>query len=280
MASVIGVLATVVLSQAVQAVEVLPDETIAAKQWVSAVFGGSQKTDLPDSYLRVIENYDPVQKDARFGRPLKIGDVSYKSGLFCHANSRIEVRLPGPAKSFTAVCGVDNNEQTAGGQGSVVFGVQVSGKDAFHSETVKGGMPGIPVKVDLGGAREFTISASDSGDGISCDQADWADMKVLMADGKTVNISDLPIIQSYSTLLPAEPPFSFTYNGKPSSELLKSWKLDRSSRKIDANRTERTITCTDPETGLVVRCVGIEYGDFPTVEWTVYLKNTGTSDTP
>ena len=29
-----------------------------------------------------------------------------------------------------------------------------------------------------------------------------------------------------------------------------------------------------------MRCVGIEWLDYPTVEWTVYFKNTGSADTP
>ena len=36
----------------------------------------------------------------------------------------------------------------------------------------------------------------------------------------------------------------------------------------------------DPQNGLVVRCQAIEYHDFPTVEWTVYLRNTGQQDSP
>ena len=35
-----------------------------------------------------------------------------------------------------------------------------------------------------------------------------------------------------------------------------------------------------PATGLQVRCAGIEYDDFPTVEWAVHFKNTGAQDTP
>jgi alpha-galactosidase len=31
---------------------------------------------------------------------------------------------------------------------------------------------------------------------------------------------------------------------------------------------------------LVVRCVGVEYHDFPTVEWTLYFRNPGGQDTP
>ena len=56
--------------------------------------------------------------------------------------------------------------------------------------------------------------------------------------------------------------------------------MKRASRKLDEHRTERTLTYTDPKTGLVLRCVGVEYGDFPTVEWTLYFKNTSDKDTP
>ena len=74
--------------------------------------------------------------------------------------------------------------------------------------------------------------------------------------------------------------FSFTYGGKSSAELLKTWELKRTTRELDGKRTERTLTFTDPKTGLVVRCVGVEYRDFPTVEWTLYLRNAETADTP
>lgn len=78
----------------------------------------------------------------------------------------------------------------------------------------------------------------------------------------------------------AAPLFSFTYGGKSSAELLKSWQCERASRRLDDRRTEHTITYTDPETGLAVRCCGVAYSDFPTVEWTLYFKNTGDKDTP
>lgn len=82
------------------------------------------------------------------------------------------------------------------------------------------------------------------------------------------------------TLYSTEPPFSFVYGGKASAELLEEWKCERASRKRDEHRTERASVWTDPGTGLQVRCVGIEYDDFPTVEWVVHFKNTGASDTP
>jgi alpha-galactosidase len=76
------------------------------------------------------------------------------------------------------------------------------------------------------------------------------------------------------------PFFSFTYDGKPSSDLLSKWELKRSQRKLDEHRTETTLAYSDPKTGLIVRCVGVAYSDFPTVEWTVYFKNAGDTDTP
>jgi alpha-galactosidase len=76
------------------------------------------------------------------------------------------------------------------------------------------------------------------------------------------------------------PPFSFVYDGKPSSELLKTWQAKCDTRRLDAQRAEHTAIYTDSVTGLQVRCVVIEYSDFPTVEWTLYFKNTSSADTP
>jgi alpha-galactosidase len=75
-------------------------------------------------------------------------------------------------------------------------------------------------------------------------------------------------------------PFSFTYDGRPSPELLVRWTVHRASRALDAQRTEHTLAWTDPETGLAVRCVAVEYRDFPTIEWTLYFRNTGATATP
>ena len=76
------------------------------------------------------------------------------------------------------------------------------------------------------------------------------------------------------------PPFSFIYNGRPSSEFLATWKVDRKSKKIDEHRTAHTVVYSDPAGGLSVRCEAVEYDDYPTVEWTLYFKNTGAADTP
>ncbi len=78
----------------------------------------------------------------------------------------------------------------------------------------------------------------------------------------------------------AERPFSFIYDGKAGADLLKTWTFQTGSRERGSNRTERTLTYTDAKTGFVVRCTAVAYKDFPTVEWTLYFKNTGSTDTP
>jgi alpha-galactosidase len=78
----------------------------------------------------------------------------------------------------------------------------------------------------------------------------------------------------------ATPPFSFKYGDQPSSTFLSSWPVSRTATNLDDFRTQRTLVYADPKTGLEVRCEGIEYRDFPTVEWTLHFRNTGKSDTP
>lgn len=78
----------------------------------------------------------------------------------------------------------------------------------------------------------------------------------------------------------ANPPFTFRYGGREAGELLGDWKMTAETTSLDAARTAHTIRWNDPETGLEVRWEGVAYGDYPVVEWTVYLENKGAADTP
>jgi len=77
-----------------------------------------------------------------------------------------------------------------------------------------------------------------------------------------------------------KPPFSFIYGGRNSLDFLKTWKCEQTSKPLDDKRTEYVKIYTEADTGLTVRVIAVEYHDFPTVEWTLYFKNTGSSDTP
>lgn len=252
-------------------------EQTDAARWVAAKFQGRIDSAAPGPGLYVLANNDPVQRNARAGQPMRIAGASFTRGLYCHAVSRVVVRLPSAGAEFTAMAGVDSNDQTSGGRGSVHFAVQVNGQERFRSPRLTEGRPAVPVRVALEGATEFVLSVDDAGDGIGCDQADWADAQVTLKDGGTLWLADLPLIEG---ALNTDPPFRFTCGGRASSELLPQWTARRTTRELDAHRVEHQVTYTDPATGLEVRCVAVEYRDYPTVEWTVYFRNTGSADSP
>ncbi len=256
------------------------DEMLEAQKWVAAKFAGQPEPPTIDVGLVVRANNDPVQKNARAGKPLKIVDTQFTRGLYCHAVSDVLVKLPGPGARLTAVVGVDSNSNTVPGHGSVVFSVEVAGAEVFRSGLMREGMAGVPIDIDLGGARTFVLRVGDGGDGIACDQADWADAKVMLADGRQILLGDLPVLDAGSTPLSTDPPFSLTIDGRPWFASLKDWRRTYVARALDDERTEHTLTFADPQTKLVVRCVAIAYHDFPTVEWTVHVRNTGQEDSP
>jgi alpha-galactosidase len=262
------------------AVSVSPEELAEARQWSAAKFEGANPEPVRQPALVVLANHDPVIKNSRGGQPLRLGDQQYTHGLYCHAFSKIHIQLPGPGASFSAIVGVDSNEQTSGGRGSVDFSVQVGGAEKFRSGVLHEGTPAKTVEVPLHGASEFFLQVDETPDGISCDQADWAEAKVTLQNGTTLWLADLPLLTSARVPWSNDPPFSFLYDGQPSAKLLKDWNLVRSSKPLDAQRTQYTLTWTEPQHGLQVRCEAVAYADYPTVEWTLYFKNTGQSDTP
>lgn len=273
-----GILATIHLAHAVS---VTPDELAQSRRWVAARCEGTREMGTLPQGLVVLANHDPVIKNGRGGKPLRLAGQEFTRGLYCHAFSKILVRLPGPGDTFTAVVGIDSNEQTAGGRGSVEFSVSVGGVDRFRSGVQREGMKGQPVKVALDGATEFMLQVHETPDGISCDQSDWAEAKVTLKDGRKIWLADLPLhSQTPQRLFDLAPPFSFNFNGKPSAEWLQSCPFQRKSRALDSRRTEHTQTWADPATGLTLRCVAVEYLDFPVVEWVLYFKNTGRAVTP
>jgi alpha-galactosidase len=236
--------------------------------------------------LDVYANNDRVTQNGRGNKRMKVGDQEYARGLYCHAISQVAVHLTGPGRSFTAVVGLDHNEDTARGKGSVVFTVRVKDKVAFQSEVMRYGTPGHQVDVELGGAEEFTLEIGDAGDGIGWDQSDWCDAKVTLADGRELWLGDMPLRdrRAEAALPPIERtsalPISFVYGGQSSDDLLAVWPKKTTGRKLDSCRTQHTLTWTDARTGLEVRCVAVDYSDFPVTEWTVFLKNTGQADSP
>jgi alpha-galactosidase len=84
---------------------------------------------------------------------------------------------------------------------------------------------------------------------------------------------------NFFAALNSEWPFSFIYDGQNSAELIGPWQWNAHTEET-ATQFHRTITITDPQTGLEVRAEIIIYLDTPGVDWIVYFTNTGTTPSP
>ncbi len=124
--------------------------------------------------------------------PLTIGDRQFTSGLGTHATSHLRLVSPEPMARFAAWIGVDANERTRGGAGSVVFVLVADGAEVFRSATMRGGEAAARVEVDLAGARILDLHVEDAGDGPTCDHADWAEASIAFADGTVRALTEIP----------------------------------------------------------------------------------------
>jgi alpha-galactosidase len=115
------------------------------------------------------------------GNVLTIGGQKFEHGLGTHAESTIKIGLNGKGERFTASVGIDDE---TGGRGSVSFQIYGDGKMLWASGVVHPGDPPKAVSVELKDIRNLVLSVGNGGDGIDSDHADWADAKIVMAEGK------------------------------------------------------------------------------------------------
>jgi alpha-galactosidase len=272
----------IISSRCFATTEPSPAEKDEARRWASAKFEGKSQPTPDLGYLLPQLETGSLEKGSRQGHGLKIGDQFFGQGIHCPSTGWVKVHLPGPGKRFSASIGVDSNDITyysSLGRGNVTVAVDVNGKEVYRSAVMREGMAAIPVMVDLNGSSDFTLHIDGIKAAIDWDQADFADAKVTLAGGRELGLDALPVGPLRAGYTP-EAPFSFVYGGAKSSEFLKDWPSERTSRLLDPERTEYTQVYRDPKTGLEVRFVGIEYHDFPTVEWTVFFRNAGAADSP
>lgn len=253
------------------------------RHWTDLVFGAAPAgTNVACLKLMFEDVTDGITRGRSWrGTPYQLGDKTYAHGLAFNATKHLLVRLDRPATRFTAEVGLENNDDTrrgaALGQGSVTFHVLVGGKEVFTSPVLRLKDGPLPLDVPLGGAQEFEIRVKDGGDGRGWDQALWAEAVVTLRDGTKVRLQDLPWTGG-----PGDNPhgFSFLYQGQPSAALVGQWTRRAGEQALDAQRIRREVTLRDPATGLEIRVEATQFNDFPAVEWVVYLKNTGPTNTP
>jgi alpha-galactosidase len=103
-----------------------------------------------------------------------VNGVFYPKGVGVHAAADVALGVSGCSR-FTAVLGID--AETAG-QGSVVFSLVADGATVYTSPTVTATSP-VQVDASISGRTTLHLVASDAGDGMNYDHADWADARLL-----------------------------------------------------------------------------------------------------
>lgn len=88
----------------------------------------------------------------------------------------------------------------------------------------------------------------------------------------------MPPFLALDRWLSATYPFSFTYAGRPSAELLAEWPLTHTVAPWPGGELH-TFAWTNPADGLTVRAEVKTFTDFPAVDWVLHFRADGPGDT-
>ena len=166
---------------------------------------------------RVEQPWWTAQKNkAITGEKIYIKGKRYKKGIGTLSNSKMYVFLDGKSIAFKAEVGIQDSTKPEGEveynvlsdgtklfytnkddkrkfvgiglnkesikNGSVYFVIKGDGKTLWKSKKVKGGAKAIPVSVKVKGVKILELIVEDAGDGVSGDNAVWADAKLIYKD--------------------------------------------------------------------------------------------------
>ncbi len=204
------------------------------------------------------------------GAPFRLNGKDYAPpGLGTHADSVIEVTLPGPGRRLTGFAGVDDHPQARQHALPLVFRVEAGGKELWRSGEQRVDMEPARVDAELAGARAFRLMVQAPGYG--CAPANWVELQATLADGRRIPIG-----------APAPPDHAcvgFTYGGQPWDDLRGAAVLAEEELPGTADYALRRLTQTADD-GLQVILEFRAYRAFPAVEWTARFRNTGRRATP
>lgn len=126
--------------------------------------------------------HGPVERDMSNGEaapgdghPIAIAGKIYAKGLGTHAPSDIRYDLGGRCTAFAADVGLDAE---VGARGAASFQVFADGALIYDSGVLTGGMPPLPVYLDIPGVHELRLVVAPAWNTPDYAHADWADARV------------------------------------------------------------------------------------------------------
>ncbi|MGR3812426.1 NPCBM/NEW2 domain-containing protein [Jiulongibacter sp. NS-SX5] len=110
------------------------------------------------------------------GYPLKIGGVTYSTGLGTHSVSNVKYNLGGTYSSFSGKVGLDDAINGQCGDNKVVFKIYGDNSLIWESPLLGKDDAAFGFDLSVSGVQELELEV-DMGDGsTSCDHADWVDL--------------------------------------------------------------------------------------------------------
>jgi beta-galactosidase len=158
---------------------------ILRKGAIAADMRATDRTDADGNYVMELQNEVLPRALQPYGKPYKnrpvrrwnsklsIAGTVYEEGVSVTPDSIIPFMLDGKARSFSALCGVDDEAKSA----AVTFHVRVDGKEVWSSGEMKKGMQAQTVSVDLNGAKDLELLVSGR-DPKHQAHADWIDPEI------------------------------------------------------------------------------------------------------
>jgi transglutaminase-like putative cysteine protease len=109
------------------------------------------------------------------GGPLRIGGLTFTSGLGTHANSRIVIELPPGVTKLTGMVGVTPNPQ---GRGEVVASVCSGDQTIIQSGLLRAGDHAVPFECNVAGLQSIELVIQKGSASIDYDHANWVNLDV------------------------------------------------------------------------------------------------------
>jgi len=275
----IPAMAAALLGLARAAASEIDDAIALTRAWAERAFSAGAAAPRAPAASRLTIIHEDVAGDTKvglcaFGTPMRLGAKTYARGIGVNSRSVIRVALDRPAVRFLAHIGLDRNVD--GTAASVTMHLAVDGKDLFATPVIRPVGEVRSIDVPLDGAMAFDLVVNDGGDGRGWDQADWADARVTLRDGSSLWLDDLARGAEVEPGLP----FSFVYDGRPSSTLVGDWERDLREEEAGGAARILTLILTDPRTRLEVRAACTIFTDSPGADWVLHFTNRGEADSP
>jgi hypothetical protein len=137
-------------------------------------------------YQNQYSNFELVSWQQGFGRltrnrnleggKLSVAGKTFSKGIATHAVSKIKIRFDRGYKTFKGLCGVDDVVKNCGS--TVKFTIKSGENVLFETPVMKSRAPAIPFSVPVTGLDSLELLVGNAGDGVSCDHADWLELKL------------------------------------------------------------------------------------------------------